>query len=599
MRGERLRRARGAGLVILAAMCATPVAGQSTLRERVDALIRAHHALGRFNGAALIVYDGEPLVQEAYGFARIEDGGAANGVAGDGRVPNRIDTRFRIASPTGSFTAALILRLWEMGTLELDAPVREYIPEYPAPQGDRVTIHHLLTHTSGIPGQPDLRGSLEGADEPPSPAEIVALTWTEPLRFDPGSEFDYDDAGYVLLGWLAERVTGRPYEELLRELVLDPAGLHDTGYEDDRPPGTGRAHGYTRSLAGVAPARIIDPTLPHSAGMLYSTVGDLGRWAEALSRFEPGRPFERPGTLERMLTPHLGGFGYGMTVETRPIGREDSVRVVRHRGGISGFRSALRVFPEHGRAIVLLDNTSSDLGPLAEGLTNLLWGAEAPHPKPSIARRLLPIIETAGVEAALDRYRNWRRTRPDGYDYGPDQLVRLARHLMDGERPDDALPVLRTAIELYPRAAGAGLLLHELHLAAGDTARAVSALEAALTWRPGEPRLLQPLLELGIEPPAVLRIPVTEVTVEAMERVTGSYRIDPATSLEIRREGEGLVAQRSGEAAFPLLPQSETTYLLEGSAIQLSFLMDGERAAGVAAVESGRRVTFPRIPVPR
>lgn len=558
---ERTRSSAGAAVLILGAVTAGPVAGQTTLPERAEGLIRAYHDLGRFNGAALVVYDGEPLVEKAYGVARIAEGAPADGTASAGEAPNRVDTRFPVGPLTESFTAALALRLAELGTLDLDAPVRDYIPEPPIAQDDRMTIHDLLTGTS---------------------------------------PFEHADSGYVLLGGIAERVTGRPYRQLVRELVLDPAGLDDTGYDRRSPSRPGHARGYTRSLAGVEAAPVVAETLSLYAGLLYSTVADLGRWARALARFEPGRPFETPETLERMQTLPPGGTAYGIAGRVRSIGREDSVRVLEHTGGLSGFSIALRVFPDHDRVIVLLDNMSSDLRPLLDGLTNVLWGAEAPRPKPSIAERLLPIVETAGVEAALDRFRNWRRTRPDRYDYGPGELVRLAGHLAAGGRAEQALPVLETAIELHPRALDAALALFELRLTGGDTARAISALEGTLTWRPGEPLLLGPLIELGHEPPAALRMPVADVPREALDRVTGAYRIDPATTLDIRRDDEdGLVAQRTGEAAFPLLPQSETIYLLEGSAIQLAFRMDGDRAESVTVVESGQRVTFPRIPAPR
>ncbi len=596
--GHRRRRWTAATLGALA--LATPVAGQATRAERVETLLRAYHDVGRFNGAALVVDGGETLYEGAFGFARrAEDATTAEGGTAAGEVPNEIDTPFRIASLPEQFTAALVLRLVERADLALDAPVRAYLPEYPTPQGDRVTIHHLLTHTSGIPSYTEVPGFMEErADEPLGPPEIVALTGSEPLRFEPGSRFEYDDTGYVLLAWIVERVTGRPYEEVLRELVLDPVGLEHTGYDHDRVPGAGRARGYARTLDGYEAAPVIGPSLPFPAGMPYSTVEDLGRWAEALSRFEPGRPFERPETLGRLLTPFLDGYAYGIAVGERSIGREDGVRVLEHGGGIFGFSSALRVFPDQRRVIVLLDNTASALGAIADGLTNLLWGAEAPMPKPSIAERLLPIVETGGVDAALERYRTWRRTRPDGYDYGPGELARLASHVRERGRPEDAIRILETATELYPDSTGPRLALSELEAARGDTAGAVSQLEAALSWHPGEPRLLQPLLELRIEPAAALRLPVVELVPEAMERLTGRYRIDPTTSLDIRHEDGGLVAQRTGEDAFPLLPQGETTFLLEGSPIQLVFRLEDGRAAAVSILESGQRVTFERIPAP-
>ena len=143
----------------------------------------------------------------------------------------------------------------------------------------------------------------------------------------------------------------------------------------------GHARGHTRDLVGYRPARLIDPSVPYSAGMLYSTIGDLARWATGL--FVEGGLFRDPETLARMTTPGLesGSYGYGVGVRTRNVERDPEVRVIEHTGGIFGFSSWLRVFPDHGRLIVLLDNTSSDLGPLVEGLTNLPVGRRGRAPE--------------------------------------------------------------------------------------------------------------------------------------------------------------------------------------------------------------------------
>ncbi|MDX1393560.1 MAG: serine hydrolase [Gemmatimonadota bacterium] len=558
-----------------------------TRAERADRFMQAFHDQRRFNGVVLVADEGEILYRGAFGFADDEGG------------PNDVSTRFRIASITKQFTAATIMRLVEAGALRLDAPIRDYIPEYPHPAGDSITIEHLLTHTSGIPSYtnlPSFAGEMLATEM--TPGEIVALTWNEPLEFEPGSRFAYNNTGYVLLGWIVERVTGRPYEEALAELVLSPLGLEHTGYDHAKTPAAGHAAGYTRTLVGYEDATFIDPSLPHAAGMLYSTVDDLYRWGRALVGWDPG-PFDDPATAERMMTPFLDGYGYGLGIGYRTIGREDSVRVIQHSGGIFGFATMLRVFPDHDRMIVLLDNTSSSLGPILDGLTNLLWGAEARLPKPSIAERLLPIVESGGPEAAMERYRNWRRTRPDDYEYGPGELMTLARHYHDAGDGETAAVILETHAEEFPDMPIAHYALHEIYVEMGDTTRAVSRLETALRSNPGQPNLLEALLNLGVEPPAALRMPPIEVPVEQLGRFAGSYRVDPTTTLDVELVDEGLTAARTDEPSFRLIPQAETTFLLEGSAIQFVFEIVGAEATAVSILESGQRVTFPREPASR
>lgn len=576
---------RPAGIALALSLTAASALAAQSRAERTEDYLAAYHAVGRFNGAALVIDRGRVLYEGAFGFATEEDGS-----------PATVDTRFRIASLTKQFTAALILRLSEQGLIDLDAPVSAYIPEYPKPQGDRITIHGLLTHTSGLPSYTNIPGFLdEHATTPLSPGEIVALTWEAPLEFEPGTRFAYSNSGYVLLGWVAERVTGMPYDEALAARVLDPLGLDATGYDHEVVPGPGHARGYDRTLSGYEPARRLDPTLPHAAGMLYSTTGDLRRWNAALFGWGGARmPFEQPETIERMLTPELDGYAYGIGVSTRRIGREDAVRVVQHTGGIFGFSSIVRAFPDHERLIVLLDNTSSSLGPIAEGLTALLWGEEAVRPKPSIAERLYPIVESGGAEAAVRRYRDWRRTRPDEYDYAPSELMRLAGHFHERGDPETATRLLEALVEEVPEGPVGRYALAELYAEAGDTAGAVAQLETGLSYEPGVPQLLRPLLDLGAEPDPVLRLPRVEVAPETLETLVGDYRIDPSTLLSVTLEEGELRASRTGEPAFVLVPQSDTVFLLHGSRVQLQFRVEGSAATAVSIVESGQRVTFPR-----
>lgn len=552
--------------------------------ERAEGYLRSFHDLRLFNGAALIVDDGEILFEGGFGrsdFAR----GAANVAS----------TRFRVASLTKQFTAALILRLEEEGLLRVEDPVGRHIEEYPPEFAERITLHHLLTHTSGLPSYTSLPGFMDWeAATPFSPGEIVALTWEAPLSFEPGTEFEYSNSGYVLLGWIAERVTGLSYAEALRRYVLDPLELRDTGYDGSLRPPEGHAGGHTRDLVGYRPARRIDPSVPYSAGMLYSTVGDLARWATGL--FVEGGLFRDPETLARMTTPGLesGSYGYGVGVRTRDIGRNRDVRTIEHSGGIFGFSAWLRVFPDHGRLIVLLDNASSDLGPLVEGLTSLLWGAEAVRPKPSIAERLLPIVEAGGVEAAMSRYDNWRRTRPEEYDYSPGQILRLAGHFRVDE-PATAIAILEAYIAGTPEPPAIRFALSELHEEAGALEAAADHIREALMYHPGTARLLERLSELGVEPDPALRLPIVRVGPENLSLLVGEYRIDPATTLTVTLGDGVLTAARTGEAAFRLLPQSPSTFLMHGSVVQFVFdVVDGV-AGAVSVVEADQRLVFPRI----
>lgn len=562
---------------------AAPSAAQDRA-QRIDRLLRAYHQQRQFNGGALVAEAGSTLYKAGHGHASME-----------WEVPNAPDTRFRIGSITKQFTAALVLLLVEDGRLSLDGTLAEYLPDYPKPQAERVRIRHLLDHTSGIPSYTDLPDFMEDRTRDPlSPAEIAALTWSEPLEFEPGTGFSYNNTGYVLLGWIVERVTGRPYDAVLRERILEPLGLRDTGYDHESEVRERGAVGYTRTLTGYENAPYIDTSLPHAAGMLYSTVEDLHRWMEALLG---GEVFEDPASLERMLTPNEHGYAYGIAIREVQLGEEGpTVRVFQHSGGIFGFSSVLRHLPHEGRTIVLLDNTAADLDPILEGITAILYGLPAEVPKASIAERILPVIEAAGVEAGLARYRERKRIRPDDYDYGPRQFLLLGRHFLEAGDTVTAVALLEANVEEHPELPLPRYALAETVAGAGDTARATTLLVEALQRRPGVTPLIQALVELGVEVEPALRLPVVPQPPETLRRYVGDYRIEPGLTLSVRLDGRRLIARRSGEAAFELLPQSETLFLLHGSSTQLSFEVEAEgRAARVTIVEGGRRVTFPRI----
>jgi CubicO group peptidase (beta-lactamase class C family) len=574
-------------LVLVAAMLsATAPAGlgAQTAAEQIEQLLSAYHAQRQFNGAALVAEGGKVLYRGGFGYANME-----------WEVPNTPNTKFRTGSITKQFTAALMLLLAEDGRVRLDAPVRAYLPEYPQPQGDRITIHHLLAHTSGLPNYtalPEFRE--EYSRDPMSPEAIVSVTSSLPLEFEPGTRFSYSNSGYVLLGWIIETVTGQSYDRVLQARILEPLGLRDTGYDHEHEVRERGSSGYTRTLEGYENARYLDTSIPHAAGMLYSTVDDLFTWTRAL---HGDGLFGDPRSRTRMLTPNLEGYGYGIVIRERPVGEYGrTVKVVEHSGGIFGFTSILRHFPDSGHTIALLDNTSGDLGPILDGITRIIHGEPADQPRRSIAERVFPVIEAAGVEAGLRRYRELKRARPDDYDFTPGQLLMVAQHYLEEGDTATAVILLEANVEEHPELPMPRFAIGEVYANAGDTIRAIESLEGALTRQPGIPQMMSALRDLGVGIDPALRFPVVSQPPDALDRLVGTYRVEPGITLTIKREGSWLMAQKSGEAEFRLLPQSQTLFLLHGSKIQFSFnLAPDGRPKSVTVAESGQQATFPKV----
>jgi CubicO group peptidase (beta-lactamase class C family) len=335
---------------------------------RLDSVVSAAVSAGDFAGVVLVADKGRVVYERAAGEANRE-----------WHVPNTVDTRFRIASTTKQFTAALVLRLVEDGKLRLDGRVVDYLPDYPRPQGERVTLRHLLTHTAGLPDYPHLPGFYEHeAAREHTTAELLALFDSLPLAAEPGAKWDYSNSDYVVLGAVIERVTGQRYADALRARLLDPLGLRDTGYDEGGPILERRAAGYLRTDGRVVNAPYIDPSSVFAAGMLYSTAHDLLRWATLLRE---GRVFRDSASARAMFTPHadtglpLGGYGFGVFVGTQTLGGRP-VRVIQHGGTINGFTTGFWRMPDDDRVVVVLDNTMSPKTPtLTAALAEALYRA--------------------------------------------------------------------------------------------------------------------------------------------------------------------------------------------------------------------------------
>ncbi len=288
-----------------------------------------------FSGSVLVARDGAPLLRRGYGMANAEHD-----------VPNTPETRFRIGSLTKQFTAAAILILQEQGKLDVHRAIKTYLSDCPE-AWDAITVHHLLTHTSGIPDYARLPGRERRIREPTTPDALIALFRDRPLEFKPGERFAYSNSGYALLGRIIERVSGKAYAEFLSEQIFTPLGMKDSGYDDARPVLKGRAAGYTRGPRGLENAPYLDMTNPFAAGGLYSTVDDLLKWDRALA----ANRLLSQKSQEAMFTPFLQDYGYGWRIVPtfdRPM--------VAHAGAINGFASHIRRYPEDGVCIIVLSN---------------------------------------------------------------------------------------------------------------------------------------------------------------------------------------------------------------------------------------------------
>jgi CubicO group peptidase (beta-lactamase class C family) len=534
---------------------------QSTA-ERIGALVQQYHDLGQINGAVLVAENGEVIYEEGVGEADMTFD-----------VSNTPDTRFLIGSVTKNFTVALILQLMEEGRLDVQAPISTYLPDYPAEVGDRVTVHHLLTHASGIPsytGLAEFRTMIVA--NPQTPESLIGYVEDRELEFEPGAEFRYNNSGYVLLGMIVEAVTGKPWAEVLEERILDPLGMETAGVYDSREIVPDLADGYTNTPAGYVHAAPWNMTAAYAAGAMYARPHDLYVWDRALA---DERVFDEAATYDLFYGPHLDGYGYGWFVKEEEIGGE-SVRIIEHGGGLDGFITGFRRLPDDGHLIVVTDNTMGEVNALVDGITHLLYGEAAPAPVPSIATAIRPVVETQGYEVARAEYQRLKEEQPDAYDFGEGELNTLGYvYLRDGD-VETAIDVFRLNAEAYPEAFNTYDSLGEGYMAAGDTAQAVANYQKSLELNPANANARQMLREMGVE--VGEEAETVELSPEVLERYVGTYQLQPGFNIVITREGDRLFGQGTNQPQFELFAQSENRFFLKAVNAQVEFhdYEDGE-----------------------
>jgi CubicO group peptidase (beta-lactamase class C family) len=324
---------------------------------RMDKVVQSYVSDGKFMGSVLVARGEDVLFNKSYGSANLE-----------WDIDNTPATKFRLGSITKQFTAAAILLLEERGKLETDDPVKSHMLDAPA-AWDEITIFHLLTHTSGIPsftGFSEYR-ELKMFDTPVE--KTVAAFRDRPLEFTPGEKMAYSNSGYLLLGYLVEKISGQGYAEFLEENIFKPLGMAHSGYDSNKTVIPHRASGYARPGDGpVVNADFIHMSIPHGAGALYSTTGDLLRWEQGLY----GGKMLSKESLQKMITPFKNDYALGVIVK-KVEGRER----IAHGGGIEGFNTSLDYYPGSKVSTVVLSNLNTrvvdeislHLGKLAHGET--------------------------------------------------------------------------------------------------------------------------------------------------------------------------------------------------------------------------------------
>ncbi|WP_170971189.1 serine hydrolase domain-containing protein [Ilyomonas limi] len=311
---------------------------QDSTTQKLDALITVYANLGRFNGSALVAAHGKILLQKGYGLKNA-----------DSKSMNDANTVFQIASITKTFTSTVVLKLVEEHKLSLDDKLSKFYSGFP--NGDTITIQELLSHTSGLHNFTEEDTTINETDE----QRMIPYLKTLKPDFAPGTNWSYSNSGYVVLGYIIQKVSGMSYWQAVRKYIFEPLHMNNSGFDFTHLKSADKAIGYDVLNDSVQQqSTITDSTVPFGAGAIYSTVTDMYNWNEGLKSYK----IVHEGLMQQAYTPcALHNYGFGWQIDSI-YGR----KMLSHSGAISGFGSNFARIPGDDVCIVLLSNISGSAG---------------------------------------------------------------------------------------------------------------------------------------------------------------------------------------------------------------------------------------------
>ncbi|MGE5681537.1 MAG: serine hydrolase [Bacillota bacterium] len=445
--------------------------------EKIDKLVKSYYESEKFMGTVLAAEKGKVIYRKGIGYANIE-----------WKTPNSPEGVFRIASITKTFAAVLTMQLVQEGKLKLESKISEFLPYYRKDIGENVTMHHLLTHSSGIPNYLQLPGFTTDLIRNPmvSVEDFIKKYCSNDLQFKPGEKFTYNNSGYAILGAIIEKVTGQRFEEVLKVKILDPAGMKNTGFDRSSLLLENRVTGYVRAMDGsFRPAPYWDISQAYAAGQMYSTVDDMLKYHEALM----GEKLLKDEFKKIMFTKYYPAFGhhygYGWMIRDMELKKgEEPLLINSHEGGLPGFNLYFARIPEKDQVAIILNNTSdAPLKDMSMDIFSILNGLEYKYARKSLTRQMYKVLNKSGIESAL-KYFNENKSKKGKFDLSENELNALGYELMNTNRKAEALEVFKIMAGEFPESSNAYDSLAEGYMNLGDNENAIKYYQKSLELNP-------------------------------------------------------------------------------------------------------------------
>ncbi len=398
-----------AGAMVAPAVLPAQARSRAEMVRAIDSLAMAPVSRGQVAGISVAVVKGrDTILIKGYGSADL-----------DLEVPTPANAVYEIGSVTKQFTTAALLQLVELGKLSLDDDITKYLPNYPS-RGNAIPIRRILDHTSGIRSYTEIAEARTMFRNPITKDSLVALVAGKGFDFAPGTNLVYNNSAFFLAGMIVEKVSGQPYPDYIQANIFDRLGMTSSKYCSESALMKHKVHGYGFGASGLVKAYQQDHSWPFAAGSLCSTAGDLVTWLKALHTTD--RVINR-ASYQEMITPGTLNDGYRVRYAKGIVaGEEDGRRMISHGGGISGFVSEARYYPDEDLSIVVLINTGGPVGAAdcAKGVARIVLGP---------GKELKGVAFSGDLEQLAGKYRGVGRGAPMELTLAVDGGVLKARQL--------------------------------------------------------------------------------------------------------------------------------------------------------------------------
>ena len=522
------------------------------LTDELDKLLLEQFKADEPGVTALVSRKGEIIYKKAIGMSNLELD-----------VPMKIDNVFRIGSITKQFTAIAILQLMEQGKLGLQDEITKFIPDYPT-QGDKITIEHLLTHTSGIKSYTGMPDYVDRMMLDLKPTELIDYFKNEPMDFPPGTRFTYNNSGYFLLGYIIEQITGKTYAEYLEENIFKPLGMTNSYYGSNQRIIKNRASAYSMGEEGFENSFPVSMTQPYAAGSIQSTVEDLFKWNQAVQSYKlvKKESLDKAFSKYKLLDGTFSDYGYGWD-----LGYVQESPTVEHGGGIPGFSTMAIYIPREDVYVALFANCDC-ISP--KDITARIAAAAIGRPYKQKEIHL----ETSALQEYIGVYENVR---------GEQRIITIEENQLYSQRGRNPKFVIRA----YQKDK---FFFDEALLTIEFSRNNKGEIEKLITHS----RTANEVWNKTNNPVAVQ----TEINVDAatLETYVGEYAIAPDFSFVVTRENDRLFLQATGQERFEMFAETPAKFFLKINDAVIDFVKDDSgKVIKAILTQGGRQIDAKRI----